>query len=36
MMEFWLLSEEFKVDLVNSNTCRAWILESIYEEGIDV
>ena len=29
-------SEEFKVDLVNPNTCRPWILESIAEEGIEV
>ena len=28
-------SEEFKVDLVNPNTCRPWIMESIEEEGID-
>lgn len=29
-------SEEFQVDLVNPDTCRPWLLESIDEEGITV
>ena len=29
-------SEDFKVDLVNPDTCHTWILESIDEEGIEV
>lgn len=29
-------SKDFKVDLVNPDTCRSWILESINEEGIEV
>lgn len=29
-------NEEFQVDLVNPDTCRPWILESIDEEGITV
>lgn len=29
-------SDEFKVDLVNPDTCHPWILEAIDEEGIEV
>lgn len=29
-------SKDFKVDLVNPDTCQSWILESIDEEGIEV
>ena len=29
-------SNEFKIDLVNAETCRPWLRESIDEEGIDV
>jgi uncharacterized protein len=29
-------SDEFAVDLVNAETCRSWLRDSIDEEGIDV